>query len=324
MHALPVVQDIRAAHPDATVDWMVDPSIAPLLRRVEGLGALIESVPRAGGLSLWSAKARRGWSAFRERLTAQRYDAVIDLQGQARSAWFASMAQGRRYGPASGAGGAALPWPAALLNQVKVAVDPKCHAVERLRRIAGGALGYRDGGTAPRFGLAGRAPKLAHPTIAFVHAASSADRLWPEARWVALGCHFVERGWDVVLSHGREDEQVQAERLGAAIDSKLTAFGQANRRAGPPVQVWPRLKLDAIVDRLAACHGVIGVDSALSHIATALGLPHVRLYNQPMAWRTGPMPGAAHQIAVGGTSVPTQDEVWAAWKRVAAASGIGS
>ena len=39
------------------------------------------------------------------------------------------------------------------------------------------------------------------------------------------------------------------------------------------------MDLDALADRMAACAGVIGVDSGLSHIAVALDLPHVQIYN---------------------------------------------
>lgn len=52
------------------------------------------------------------------------------------------------------------------------------------------------------------------------------------------------------------------------------------------VDVWPSLGLDAVLDRLALTQGVIGVDSGLSHIAVALDMPHVQLYNHPTAWRT--------------------------------------
>ena len=51
----------------------------------------------------------------------------------------------------------------------------------------------------------------------------------------------------------------------------------------------PALPLDALTDALATCAGVVGVDSGLSHIAVALDLPHVQIYNFDTAWRTGPL-----------------------------------
>jgi len=63
---------------------------------------------------------------------------------------------------------------------------------------------------------------------------------------------------------------------------------------------------------------VIGVDSGLSHIAVALDLPHVQIYNFPTAWRTGPQPehGHRHQVSVQAQPTPSVDAVWDAWLTV--------
>ncbi|TMH13856.1 MAG: lipopolysaccharide heptosyltransferase I, partial [Betaproteobacteria bacterium] len=36
VHAMPVVHDIREAHPGALIDWVVEPGFAALVRRVDG------------------------------------------------------------------------------------------------------------------------------------------------------------------------------------------------------------------------------------------------------------------------------------------------
>jgi heptosyltransferase-1 len=76
--------------------------------------------------------------------------------------------------------------------------------------------------------------------------------------------------------------------------------------------------LDALVDRMGGVHGVIGVDSGLSHVAVALDLPHVQLYNFPTSWRTGPLAahGHAHQVSLEGRPAPDVEAVWAAWRGV--------
>ena len=169
-------------------------------------------------------------------------------------------------------------------------------------------------------GCSSTRPKLDHQTVVFVHGSSREDKLWPETRWVALGRRFVEAGWHIALPHGNELELVRAERLAAEIDSEVTAFLDTSMGAGAAVQVWPRLRIDALVDRLAQTHGVIGLDSGVSHIAVALGLPHLQLYLHPTAWRTGPQPahGLRYQRSIGGETMPTVDEVWAGWQRIEA------
>jgi heptosyltransferase-1 len=78
------------------------------------------------------------------------------------------------------------------------------------------------------------------------------------------------------------------------------------------------MTLGELVDAMGSTHGVIGVDSGPSHIAVALALPHVQIYNFPTAWRTGPRVehGHRHQVSVGGDAAPTVDAVWAAWQQV--------
>ncbi len=41
VHTLPVVEDIRAALPGATIDWVVEKSFAPVLDLSEGLARVI-------------------------------------------------------------------------------------------------------------------------------------------------------------------------------------------------------------------------------------------------------------------------------------------
>ncbi|MDP3169489.1 MAG: glycosyltransferase family 9 protein [Polaromonas sp.] len=77
----------------------------------------------------------------------------------------------------------------------------------------------------------------------------------------------------------------------------------------------PRLALDELTTQLARCAGVIGVDSGLSHIAVALDLPHVQIYNFDTAWRTGPLldEAGARQRSVFAQPCPTVAQVGQAW-----------
>jgi heptosyltransferase-1 len=115
-----------------------------------------------------------------------------------------------------------------------------------------------------------------------------------------LGQRLNEQGYAVVLPHGNDDEQ-------------KNAYAIANGLAS--ATVWPRLGLDALTDALARCAGVVGVDSGLSHIAVALNLTHVQIYNFDTAWRTGPPTGGG-QCSVFADPTPSLDAVWQAWLAV--------
>ena len=305
VHAMPVVHDIRSVHPGALIDWVVEPGFATLVRRVDGVHSAIECALRRWRAAWWTATVRREWRTFREALTAEHYDAVIDLQGLTKSAVIARLAHGVSHGLANRTDGSSFEAPARWLVDHAIRIAPRTHALDRSRLLAAQSLGYTLQGP-PRFGLRAGAPPVAPRTLVFVHGTSRDDKLWPEANWIALGRQLLAQGWRLALPQAGAAERLRAERIAAAL--------------GAGCEVWPAMDLDALVDRLGATHGVIGVDSGLSHIAVALDLPHVQIYNFPTAWRTGPQPahGHRHQVSVQGQPTPEVAAVWSAWQQVQA------
>ena len=311
VHAMPVVHDILAAHPHALIDWVVEPGFAPLLRRVDGVNEVIECALRRWSKAWWTGAVRAEWRAFRERLRAHRYDAVLDLQGLTKSALIARVAHGVSYGLANRTDGASFEAPARWLVDHAIRIEPHIHALDRSRELAAQALGYGAHGP-PQFGLraASSQPSDAS-TLVFVHGSSRDDKLWPEPAWIELGRRVIAEGWRIALPHAGDVEQARALRLQLAL--------------GERAEVWPPMHLDVLVERMGGAQGVVGVDSGLSHIAVALGLAHVQLYNFPTAWRTGPQAahGQRHQVSVEGQPVPSIEAVWAAWCGVTAQSWCG-
>ena len=309
VHAMPVVHDILAARPGALIDWVVEPGFAPLLRRVDGVATVIECALRRWTRAWWTGAVRSEWQAFRKHLQSQRYDAIIDLQGLTKSAVIAKLAHGLSYGLANRTDGASHEAPARWLVDRAIRIEPHIHALDRTRELAARALGYGAHGS-PVFGLhAAPAPPSGAPMLVLVHGTSRDDKLWPEAAWIALGQRAMARGWRIALPHAGAVELARAQRLQVAL--------------GEHAEVWPAMGLDALVDRMGAAQGVVGVDSGLSHIAVALNLPHVQIYNFPTAWRTGPQAahGHRHQVSVEGRPTPSLEAVWDAWCTVAAEMG---
>ena len=106
----------------------------------------------------------------------------------------------------------------------------------------------------------------------------------------------------LALAHGNAKELATSQAIADAL----------NKSHAANAVVWPLLALDALTQELAQCEGVIGVDSGVSHIAVALDLPHVQLYNFNTDWRTGP-DSAGRQVSVFAKPTPTVDAVWQAW-----------
>jgi heptosyltransferase-1 len=327
VHAMPAVQDIRSALPDAQIDWVVEPGFAPLVRRCSGVRRVIECPLRQWRKAPFSAATRLGWRAFRADLRATTYDAVIDLQGLTKSALVARLAKlsatGKRFALANRTDGSGYEAPTRWLADVAVAVTQHSHAVLRSRELCAKALGYAFDphlSGANQFGLlcGASATNLAlnmeandlmpKGAVALVHGTSRADKLWAESDWIALAARLLDGGWGVALPHGNEEELARSQRIAQAL--------RASGREGATVQVLPRLGLDALTDEIGRTRGVIGLDSGLSHIAVALDLPHVQIYNFDTAWRTGPSSASGRQCSVYASPQPTLDKVWAAWLSV--------
>ena len=314
VHALPVVADIRARHPEAVIDWVAEPAFAPLLQRVPGIAQVLDAPLREWAKQGWLRLATlRAMAAFVRGLRAHRYDAVVDLQGLTKSALIAALARGRSYGLANRTEGASHEWPARVLASRAITVEPHIHALDRSRELVAQALDTPTGAL-PAYGLEARAVAAAKGRkrcVVLVHGSSRADKLWPEDRWMEIGRRLVAQGHRVALPQASAEEGARAHRLCSAIAGAC--------------EVWPAMDLGALLDRLAGeAEGLIGVDSGPSHIGVALGLPLVQIYNFPTSWRTGPQArhGGGRQVSVEGEPAPSVEAVWAAWlgvQRAAAA-----
>jgi heptosyltransferase I len=303
VHTLPAVQDLHAALPGVRVHWVAETGFASLVRRCEGVERVIASDLRRWRKAPFAHDTREEWRAFRKQLHADAYDAVIDLQGLTKSALIAHMATlapgGKRYAMANRTAGSSYEAPTRWIADVAIPLEPQLDAVQRAREVCARALGYVVQG-APRYGLP-RATGSHDDTVVLIHGSSRADKHWPEEDWIALGRRLLAQGHALALPHGSLVEEARSARIAQAL--------------GPRAQVWPRLSLDALTDRMARCAGAIGVDSGLSHIAVALDLPHVQIYNHDTAWRTGPL-DSPRQRAVYASPAPSADAVWEAWQAV--------
>ncbi len=302
-----VVQDVLRRFPDAQIDWVVEEAFAPLVALVGGVRRVIPIGQRRWRKSRWSAATRRARAAFVQDLQAQTYDVVLDFQGLIKSALVARQARLRPGGFsasfANGSDACSYEWPVRWLLRRSFPMPQRIHAVARYRLLAALALGYTtDDAARVRWLLAPVAAQ--HKTIVFAHGTTRADNEWSPANWLALGQQLIAQGFALALPQSNDAEQARAQAL-------VQAWG-------PQASVWPRESLADVTRRMAACAGVIGVDSGLSHIAVALGLPHVQIFSQDRAWRAGPV-GLAHQLAVGGRLTPDVAAVEQAWESVWAA-----
>lgn len=306
IQTIPVVADLKKAFPEVVIDWVVEEAFAPLVERVDGLRRVIPMAGRRWRKTRGSLETRRERAAFLVSLQSEAYDAVIDFQGLIKSALVARQARvapgGFRATYANASELCGYEWPVRWMLNRLVPMPKRIHAVARYRALAAGALSYQTSGR-PVYPMKLQA-ETAAKTVVFAHGTTRPDNEWAYGNWLELGRRLVEQGYQIALPQAGAEEMVWATRLAGAL--------------GPQAQVWPKLSLAQVLDRMATATGVVGVDSGLSHMAVALNLPHVQIFSQPRAWRAGPV-DCAWQRAVGGDAVPDVETVWQTWLDVVAA-----
>lgn len=306
VQTMPVVADVLRAHPDAQIDWVVEEAFAPLVARVQGVRRVIPVALRRWRNTWWSTKVRQERAAFKATLQSLTYDAVIDCQGLIKSALVARLAtltqQGLRGSFANKSDACGYEWPVKFLLANNQPMPKRIHAIARTRLLAAKLLGYELVGLPEVLFKDLPARALLPNQIMFTHGTTRLDNEWPQWKWENLGALLVQHGKHPIL-------------LPQANERELTICEGIKRHVGKSALILPRMDLSELLDSMFTCQGVIGVDSGLSHMAVALGLPHVQIFSHDRAWRAGPV-DSLHQLALGGLQPPSVQEVAHAWAQV--------
>jgi heptosyltransferase-1 len=312
VHTLPAAADIKQMISQAEIDWVVEPAFMPLVQASGLVDRVVPCALRKWMHQLTSASTWQEISAFKRLLQQVNYDCVIDFQGLTKSALISRLAHisshGRRIAMANQTDGSSYEAPTRWLASQVLKMPQHIHAVDRARLLAAQALNYplpNHFNPGLRHYRSNQKQLKPASEVALIHGTSRDDKLWAFDHWVTLGKRLAEQSYTIGLPHGNDEELQRSLQLAQAI--------------GEQASVWPRLPIDQLTLRLAGCVAAIGVDSGLSHIAAALDLPHVQIYNFDTAWRTGPQ-SQAHQWCVFANPMPGIDQVWQAWLQCRSAS----
>lgn len=301
IHGLPVVSDIRLHFPGALIDWVVEEPYAPLVALHPAVRHTISVALRRWRRTLLSGATWKEIIEFRQRVGAELYDAVIDLQGLVKSAVMARAANGSHHGFDAAT---AREWLAASFYDVTHHVARGQHAVSRNRALAAQALGY---GTDENVDYGITAPPLAAPQPrpygVLLHMTSRREKLWPEAAWIEVGRALAARGLDCILPWGSDEERRRSERIAQNLDRALV----------PPFE-----RLDGLAALLGGAAAIVGVDTGLTHLAGALRRPVAAIYCGTDPQLTG-VYGAQYAKNLGGLGAcPSSEEVLQALESVGA------
>ncbi len=306
VHALPLVSDLAAQVPDARIEWVAEDSFAAIARLHPAVTRVITVAQRRWRRQFLSGSTWNEIREVRQQLSVLPYDRVIDCQGLLKSAWITRWTRGTRVGPDERSAREPI---AARFYDTRVAVPRDLHAVERNRRLGAAAYGYALDAP-PRFGL--RVPRVppgvvpaGGPYAVLLTNASRPTKLWPDERWVQLEAWLAAQGLRSLLFWGSAAEGDSTQRRAARMKSAT---------------VLPRVTLDVAAGVLAGARLVVGLDTGLSHLAAAVGVPCVGLFCDYDPALVGLIGDAPCESLGGVDRQPPVDEVIAAAMRVMAAS----
>ena len=265
-----LIPALREISPQAYIGWLVEPAAAPLLRHNPRLDEVIV-LPRTEWQALWRAHrpiaVLRSVLAFRRALRARRFDVAIDAQGLFKSAlcaWWSGAA--RRISLIGREGSSWL-----MTERFMPKPDPLKPIATEYRALARhlGATGaYRMDlavGDAPRAAAAITlaAAGVRGPYAVLCPYTTRPQKHWFDDRWAALAQRLVADGMTPVLVGGPSDAM-----LAPAIADHAPGL----------VNLVGRLQLDDTVAVIAGSALLIGVDTGLTHMGSALKVPTVALF----------------------------------------------
>ena len=285
LHALPAVASLRAALPEAQIDWVVEERWKDLLEGNPDLSHVITV-----DMQRWRREPGRQqtWSELSGAvggLRRQHYDVAVDFQGLLKSALVARLSgAARRIGFGKGVLKESA---AALFYTERVRPPESVHVVEMNLALARAAGATSD---VVRFPLPARPEDdtyieeqlRAHQVREFFILSPGGgwgSKCWPVERYAQLHNALARaRGWRSFLNAGPGEEKLVEE---------FTAQARVTRPAHFPLTLG---QLAALVRRARV---LVAGDTGPLHVAAAVGTPVVGLFGPTDPARNGPYGGRA-------------------------------
>jgi len=269
----PLVEDLHAAFPDATIDFLVGAHAAPLLDGLPNLHERIVYDPAHAG-------------SMRRLVRARAYDWIIDVQSNPRTALLTLLS-----GAPVRVGWRVTGWGRAYTHRLARAGRPPEYVVrerQRLLELVGVPVSPRAArlcvSTAERRAAESALRTLGAPEgtprVAMVLSAGESAKEWSPERFAEVAAALEAEGTMPVLLPAPGDE------------AKVAGF-RAHTAAGI---IADARALRPCMALMASCSVVLSADTGPAHMAMALGVPTVTIYGPrpPVLWN----PGRADTLAL--------------------------
>jgi heptosyltransferase-1 len=276
IHTFPAITDLKTHLPNALIHWVVEQGFSELASLHPAINRVIPVRIRRW-LRERTLGALQELVAWRQVLTAESYDIVIDAQGLLKSSWICKLPKSNEI---HGYDFKSCREPLATWAYTRThRISNNLHATRRTQLLFASAAGYK----APEktnFGLRDSSPPPTTRMVALVIGASWENKLWPDSHWAELANLARDTGFEVEVIWGAPSEYASALKIQSLV---------------PDVRISPsRLSIVEVGTILARASVTVGLDTGFSHLSSALNTPTVAVYGPTAPLRcglTGPSDG---------------------------------
>lgn len=277
IHNLPIIHDILNNYHDVEIDWVVEASFADIPKLHPAINRVIPVAIRRWRKAIFHKQTWCEIKAAKQQLSQQRYDIVLDTQGLIKSGLITYFSQGHKHGYDKTSAREPL---ASRFYDTTHQVSRTQHAVDRNRALAALALGYPIPDSQPNYGIKAAIPQdlpINSPYVIGLHGTSRDSKLWPTTHWISLGAELAKQQRNLVLPWANEAELQRAQHIANALNNAT---------------VLPKLSIAQLAGIISQAQAAIGVDTGLSHLATALSIPTIAIFTDTNPALTGVHAGA--------------------------------
>ncbi|MCG8671605.1 MAG: lipopolysaccharide heptosyltransferase I [Pseudomonadales bacterium] len=269
VNTLPAMTDATQMIPGIRFDWLVDESLQEIPQWHYATERVIPVATHDLSKNLWGNLIKGKWWRMKHQIRTNDYFAILDSDGLWMNGWLSRYANGPTFGLDKESARDQL---ATRYYDHTVAVAKGQHAVERVRQFFAKALGYDFPRAVANSGIKLDSEPSAQsialtngndPCLMFFCGASWETKLWPVAYWQTAAKLAGRKGYRVLIPWRYENERAIADEIA---------------KVGKHVEVFQRSSLTELAHTLNKCHGVVAVDTGLTHLAAALSIPCVSLY----------------------------------------------
>ena len=266
MHALPALTDAAKHLPNIEFDWVVDENFSEVPLWHPKVKSVITTNHRSWKKNIFSSSLINELRNIKSRLNNTKYEAVIDMQNNLKSAAVSFLVKDSVHGLDKAS---AREYPSHLAYKFKHQVSKEIHAISRQRQLLALSLNYEFDVKDIDYGIQNdnfERPNIELPNkfLFLVHNASWPTKMWSISRWQEVIKLINSAGYMAVLPSGSREEFERAREI-ASISADALAI--------------PAQSLNRTAYIIKKADGCICSYTGLAHLSALLGKPSVTLYS---------------------------------------------